>query len=80
MLVKTTFCALAFTALLIPATAWFAPEAQAQLICHNGQCWEIGDGDDGSECCPFLFDSEFVSPFAALTLPTEQTSKTQVQY
>mgnify|MGYP003618217372 FL=1 len=78
MLVKTTFSALAFTALLIPATAWFAPEAQAQLICHNGQCWEMGD--NGDECCPFLFDSEFVSPFAAVTLPTEKTSTPQAQH
>ena len=70
MLIKTTFSALAFTALLIPAIAWFSPEANAQLICHNGQCWDIGD--IGDECCPFLFDSEFVSPFAALGFSTAQ--------
>ena len=27
-------------------------ENTEQLICHNGQCWEIGDGI-GDECCPF---------------------------
>lgn len=75
MIIKTTFTALAFTALLIPLTAWYSTDAEAGLICHNGQCWDIGD--IGDECCPFLFDSEFVSPLAALGFSTEQLSKIQ---
>jgi hypothetical protein len=30
-----------------------AQSSTQQQICHNGQCWDVGD-DIGDECCPFL--------------------------
>jgi len=74
MLFKKTLSAFALTAMLIPASAYFATEANAQQICHNGVCWDLGD--IGSECCPFS-DSQLKTAVVPLTNSTEQILKIQ---
>lgn len=50
-----------------------AQSSTPQQICHNGQCWDIGD-DIGDECCPFS-DERLKSNVQRLQNPMENLLK-----
>jgi hypothetical protein len=50
-------------------------ENSTQQICHNGQCWDIGDPPrPGDECCPFS-DERLKTDVKRLENPTENLLK-----
>lgn len=51
-----------------------AESSAQQQVCHNGQCWDMGD--IGNECCPFS-DERLKTNVQRLEQPTENLLKLQ---
>lgn len=69
-----TFSLVLLPTLLFSLNTTAHAENTVQQICHNGQCWDLGD--IGSECCPFS-DEKLKTNVQRLKNPTENLLKLQ---